>query len=29
MGLVILLINQGLRNGTSYFTHQSRVEEWD
>ena len=29
MELLILFINQGLRNGTSYCTHQSGVEEWD
>ena len=29
MGLVILPINQELRNGATYFIHQSRVEEWD
>ena len=29
MGLVILPINQELRNGTSYFTHHSGGEEWD
>ena len=29
MGLVILLISHELRNGASYCTHQSGVEEWD